>query len=113
MQSYGTHWKPMESPTSFYIILRHSRVVWSMHDVRDMWASVECSRRFWVVVQGEKERKKINEVRHLPERGHDIEVTWECLLRKYSNLPYKWIHNCEVLVSSRLDLAWTIEGPAI
>ena len=52
------------------------------------------------MVQGEKER-------------NDIEATWECLLIKYSNLPYKWIHNCEVLVSSRLDLAWTIEGPAI
>ena len=39
-----------------------------------------------------------------------VEVTWEGLLRKYSDLPYKWILICEVLVGSRLDLAWPTEG---
>ena len=35
------------------------------------WVIVERSGGFWMVIQGEKKRKKINEVRHLLERGHD------------------------------------------
>ena len=37
-----------------------------------MWVIVEHSRRFWVVVHGKEKQEKINEVRYLPEHGHDI-----------------------------------------
>ena len=37
-----------------------------------MWAIVERSGRFWVVVHGKEKWKKVNEVRYLTKRGHDI-----------------------------------------
>ena len=40
------------------------------------WVIVEHSGRFWVVIQGEKKRKKVKEVRHLHERGHSRGVEW-------------------------------------
>ena len=40
-----------------------------------------------------------------------VEVTWGNVLRKFSDPPHMWIRNCEVLVGSRVNLAWTIEGP--
>ena len=39
-----------------------------------MWVIVECSRRFWMMVQRKEKQKKINKVRHLLERGHDKEA---------------------------------------
>ena len=39
--------------------------------MRHRWVFIERSRRFWMVVQGEKKRKKVNKVRHLSERSHN------------------------------------------
>ena len=46
-------------------------MVWSMRHGGSKWVIMECSGRFWMVVQRKEKRKKINEVRHLPEHGHD------------------------------------------
>ena len=46
--------KSQKGPVSFYVILRHPRVVWSIRDVRSTWTIVERSGLFWVGVQGEK-----------------------------------------------------------
>ena len=72
MESYGTCWKLTEGPTSFYVILCHTRVVWSICHARGAWTTIEHSRMFWMMVQGKEEWKKINKVQHLSERGHDI-----------------------------------------
>ena len=58
----------MEGTTSLYIILAWSRVC-VIRVVR--WVIVECSRRFWMVVQRKKKWKKINEVHNAPDSGHD------------------------------------------
>ena len=39
-----------------------------------MWAIVERSGRFWVVVHGKEKWKKVNEVRYLMKRGHDTSI---------------------------------------
>ena len=52
MKSYRKSRKLMEGTTSFYVILRHTRVVWSMSHNGGIWSSVECSGRFWMMVQG-------------------------------------------------------------
>ena len=61
----------MEGPTSFYVILCHPRVVWSIREVRGMWTIMEHSGMFWIMVQGEKKQKKVNEVHNALDSGHD------------------------------------------
>ena len=48
MESYGTHWKPIESPTSSYVMLE--------------WTVIEHSGMFWIMVQGKEKWKKMNKV---------------------------------------------------
>ena len=71
-------WKVIEGPTSFYVILRHPRVVWSIHEVRDIWTIMERSGVFWIMVQGEKKWKKVNKVHNTPYGGHDNETVPDC-----------------------------------
>ena len=40
-----------------------------------------------------------------------VEATWGNVLRKFSDPLHMWIRNHEVLVGSRVNPAWTIEGP--
>ena len=42
----------MEGTTSFYVILHHTRVVWSMSHNGGIGSGVECSGRLWMMVQG-------------------------------------------------------------
>ena len=51
-ESYGKSWKLAEGTTSLYVILRHTRVVWSMSRNERVWSSVECSGRLWMMIQG-------------------------------------------------------------
>ena len=53
------------------------------------------------------------QIKRSPPFTYLVEATWEDLLRKFSDLPHEWIHNREVLVGSRADPAWPIEGPLL
>ena len=53
-------------------MLRHTRLVWNVCHISNVWMVVECSGRFWMVVQGKEKQEKVNKVQHLPDRGHDI-----------------------------------------
>ena len=68
---YGVIWNILEAHRRSYVILCHTRMVWSIHHVRGMWTTVERSRTFWMVVQGKEKWKKVNKVQHLSECGHD------------------------------------------
>ena len=57
---------------SFYVTLRHAGMVQSTHHNGGKWVIVEHSGRFWVVIQRKEKWKKVNEVRHVLECGHDI-----------------------------------------
>ena len=48
--------KVPEGHGSYYVILRHTRMVWSMRHGGNRWVIVERSRGFWVMVQREKKR---------------------------------------------------------
>ena len=61
-ESERMSWKLMESTMLPYVILGWSGI----------WTVIEHSRRFWVVIQGEKEWKKVNKMGNVPDCGHDI-----------------------------------------
>ena len=60
---------------SFYIILDLTGTYITM---RKVWAIVECSGRFWVVIQRKEKWEKINKMGDTPDGSHnnciDVEV---------------------------------------
>ena len=47
-------WNVLEGHGMYYIILHHTRVVWSIRHGSSIWTVVEHFRWFWMVVQGKK-----------------------------------------------------------
>jgi hypothetical protein len=73
----------------------------------------EIRARWWKVINRRLTDDKITatQIKRCKRFTLLVEATWGNVLRKYSDPPHKWIRNREVLVGSRVNPAWTVEGP--
>ena len=53
---YGVIQKAPEAHGRYYVILRHTGTAQNIRHNGGGWVIVECSRWFWVMVQGKEER---------------------------------------------------------
>ena len=73
----------------------------------------ETEARWWKVINRRLTDDKITTTKIKCSKPFTqlVGATWGDVLRKFSDPPHMWIRNREVLVGSRVNPAWTIEGP--
>ncbi|KAH9000578.1 hypothetical protein EDB86DRAFT_2904676 [Lactarius hatsudake] len=75
------------------------------HKIRSRWRNI-------IIKRLTEDKIIATKVKKCDESAQLVEATWGKVLRKFSDPPYNWIHNCEVLVGSIVHLAWPIAGDA-
>ena len=89
-------------------VLRCERVIQQQNH-----STQEITARWWKATNRRLTDDKITatQIKRSKPFTHLVEATWGPVLRKFSDPPHMWIRNREVLVGSRVNPAWTVEGP--